>query len=608
MKNLLKMLAYLKSLDPHYIIWMSLTSLISAVTPLVVLTLSRILLNALVAGDTQNNIYILLAALLGTTFLLYNLQAYLKLQVDIRRRRIERRAAQGKSRKLMELDLAFLEDESFLTGLEEIEQKKYISNIGVTSLAEQVESVTGAFFNIILGIGLSFPIFLMPLSTGPISNPVLTVALFTGILLFAAFNTLLNNLNIKAAQEIVAGDLNRINLVFGYYVMRYGSTPEGAKDVRLYTSGFVQDVAKWLYKGSHEFIMTIFKQLGKYPSYQELLLGCNTFLIYAYIAFKAYVLKLPAGDILLFAGTITLVSEGLRNALVARTDLKLNWTYFSEYLEFMNLNEGKREGSLPVEKRLDRAYNLCAEKVSFSYPSTEKQVLKDINIDLQIAKKYAVVGLNGSGKTTMIKLLTRLYDPDQGRIKLNGIDVKKFDYNEYLELFSVVFQDFKLFSLSIAQNVACSTDYDAGKVKACLEKVGFGEMLETMPKGIETCLYTDYEEDGYQISGGEAQKIALARALYKNAPFMILDEPTAALDPVSEFEIYKHFQEIVEDRTTIYISHRLSSCRFCDEILVFDEGQIVQSGTHEELIQDPNGRYFELWNAQAAYYQENAGA
>ncbi|MDO5737997.1 MAG: ABC transporter ATP-binding protein [Eubacteriales bacterium] len=606
MKNLFKMLAHLKSLDHHYMTWMSFFSLISALTPLIVLTLSRFLLNALVTGASQRYIYSLLAGLLGSSFLLYNLQAYLKLQVDIRRRRIERREAQGKSRKLMELDLAFLEDESFLTELEEIEQKKYISNIGVIPLAEQVESMTQAFFNVLFGIGLSLPVFLLPLSAGSINNPLLTVALFAGILLFAGFNSLLNNLNIKAAQEIVAGDLSRINLQFGYYVMRYASTPEGAKDVRLYTSSFVQDVAHWLYRGSHEFILQIFKQLGKFPSYQELLLGFNTFLIYAYIAFKAYVLKLPAGDILLYAGTITLVSEGLRNVLIARTDLKLNWTYFSEYLDFTELGVARYEGSLPVEKRLDRSYSLKAENISFAYPATKKEVLKDINIDLQIGKKYAVVGLNGSGKTTMIKLLTRLYDPDRGTIKLNGIDIKKFAYQEYLELFSVVFQDFKLFSLSISQNVACSMDYDAAKVKACLEKVGFGEMLASMPKGIETCLYTDYEEDGYQISGGEAQKIALARALYKNAPFMILDEPTAALDPVSEFEIYKHFQEIVEDRTTIYISHRLSSCRFCDEILVFDDGQIVQCGNHEELIQDPHGRYYELWNAQAAYYEDKS--
>jgi ATP-binding cassette subfamily B protein len=216
--------------------------------------------------------------------------------------------------------------------------------------------------------------------------------------------------------------------------------------------------------------------------------------------------------------------------------------------------------------------------------------------------------MNGSGKTTFIKLLCRLYDPDEGEIHLNGIDIRKYDYNEYMRLFSIVFQDFKLFSFSLAQNVAASVRYDEKVVEDALDKVGLEKRLETMPKGIETPLYKDFDEDGVEISGGEAQKIALSRALYRDAPIIILDEPTAALDPISEFEIYSKFNEIVGTKTAFYISHRLSSCRFCDEIAVFNEGRIIQKGNHEELLKDEHGKYYELWNSQAQYYNDNASA
>ena len=214
-----------------------------------------------------------------------------------------------------------------------------------------------------------------------------------------------------------------------------------------------------------------------------------------------------------------------------------------------------------------------------------------------------MVGKNGSGKTTFIKLLCRLYDPTEGEILLNGINIKKYDYEEYKTIFSVVFQDFKLFSFSLGENVAASVAYEEEKVISCLEKAGFGERLKNLEKGVHTYLYRNFDEDGIEISGGEVQKAALARALYKDAPFIILDEPTAALDPVAEFEIYSRFNEIVGEKTAVYISHRLSSCRFCNDIAVFDEGRLVQRGSHEELVADKDGKYYELWQAQAQYYE-----
>lgn len=187
---------------------------------------------------------------------------------------------------------------------------------------------------------------------------------------------------------------------------------------------------------------------------------------------------------------------------------------------------------------------------------------------------------------------------------LNGIDIRKYNYRDYMDIFSVVFQDFQLISQSLGANVAGKQEYDREKVKGALTDAGFVERLKTMKDGLDTILYREFAKDGVMVSGGETQKIAIARALYKDAPFIILDEPTAALDPIAEAEIYSKFNDIAGDKTAIYISHRLSSCKFCDEIAVFHEGQIIQQGSHEKLLKEENGKYSELWNAQAQYYKE----
>lgn len=259
-------------------------------------------------------------------------------------------------------------------------------------------------------------------------------------------------------------------------------------------------------------------------------------------------------------------------------------------------------GKLPVEKRLDNQYEIEFRNVSFRYPGTETYALKNLSLKLHIGERMAIVGMNGSGKTTMIKLLCRLYDPQEGEILLNGVDIRKFRQEEYIRLFSVVFQDFKLLSMPLGENVAASLDVDEKLAEQVLRKAGLSERLAKLPEGLETWLYQDIADDGVEISGGEAQKIAIARALYKDAPFVLLDEPTASLDPLSEYEIYSGFDAMVGDKTAIYISHRLSSCRFCDDIAVFHEGRLVQRGTHEELLKDEQGKYYELWNAQAQYY------
>lgn len=245
------------------------------------------------------------------------------------------------------------------------------------------------------------------------------------------------------------------------------------------------------------------------------------------------------------------------------------------------------------------------QNIFFQYPGTGRPALENVSLTLKPGQKTAVVGMNGSGKTTLVKLLCRMYDPDRGRILFNGVDIREYDYKSYMGLFSVVFQDFKLLALPVGENVAAAKEYDVDKVQDCIAKAGLAERVQRMGKGVSTSLYRDIDEDGVEVSGGETQKIALARALYKDAPFVVLDEPTAALNPVSEHEIYSRFEKLVGEKTAVFISHRLSSCRFCDEILVFHEGRLVQRGTHQELLKDQRGQYYKMWQAQARYYNDS---
>ena len=335
---------------------------------------------------------------------------------------------------------------------------------------------------------------------------------------------------------------------------------------------------------------------------KQLLTMTMKILVFLFTAAKAWMGVIGIGNFILYQGTVQKFVEATSELGGNLGELRDNNRYLKETFAYLEMPNQMYKGTLAVEKRDDIDYEIEFRGVSFRYPRSEAWVLRHVNMKFKIGDKLAIVGENGSGKTTFIKLLCRLYDPTEGKILLNGIDITRYRYDEYMDLFSVAFQDYALFAFSIAQNVAASDRVDTARVQNCLNRVGLGEKIANLPKGIHTNIGREYENDGVDFSGGEQQKIALARALYKDAPFMILDEPTAALDPIAEAEIYARFNDIASDKTSVFISHRLSSCRFCDEIAVFHKGRLVQLGSHDELVADENGKYRELWNAQAQYY------
>jgi ATP-binding cassette subfamily B protein len=270
-----------------------------------------------------------------------------------------------------------------------------------------------------------------------------------------------------------------------------------------------------------------------------------------------------------------------------------------EYPEPFLFEEG--EALVPSK---ETPYEIKLENVSFKYKGAEEDTLKNINLTIKPGEKLAVIGLNGAGKTTLVKLICGFYEPTDGEIFLNGVNIKKYNRRDYYRHFSVVFQDFPILPESIAINIAqTDREIDMKNAEKCAEMAGLLEKINKLPKKLETPLGKEIYEDGIELSGGEQQRLMLARALYKDAPIIVLDEPTAALDPIAESEIYKKYNELTGGRTSLYISHRLASARFCDRIILIENGGIAEQGNHDELIKK-EGRYAQLFEIQSRYYRE----
>lgn len=326
----------------------------------------------------------------------------------------------------------------------------------------------------------------------------------------------------------------------------------------------------------------------------------SNFAAYLVIGARALYGVLPIGDVLLYAGSVTRAMSDLQTFLATGSEFDYINSYLSTYEDFIAQPSMAYDGTLPIEKRDDGQYEFAFHDVSFSYPGTDLPVLEHVTLSFTIGDKTALVGRNGAGKTTLIKLLCRLYEPTSGHITLNGIDIRKYNYKEYTQAFSVVFQDFHLFSLPLDENIAAGTEIDEAALQSSLAKVGLTDRVQQLPQGVRTRLYNN-NGSGVDLSGGEAQRTAIARALYKDAPFVILDEPTAALDPIAEAEIYEQFSQMIAGKTAVYISHRMSSCKFCDRIIVLDHGRIAEDGTHDTLLAN-HGIYANLYETQAQYY------
>lgn len=450
--------------------------------------------------------------------------------------------------------------------------------------------------------------------------------LMTSCIGFIVYLALLTNLNLWLAALVAATTAvsyfasKRIN-EWGYlhrseeleltkrieYANKTATSREFAKDIRMFgLRGWLEDL--W---GSTMRLYSAFcaKRERKYI-WANIIDIVLTFLrngiAYAFLIGITVKNGLPASQFLLYFAALSGFAQWvveILDKLSVMHKQSLDISTIREFLDWdepFDLNGGERIAFEP-----NKQYEIRLDNVSFRYPKADKDTLSHINLTVHPGEKLAIVGLNGAGKTTLVKLVCGFLDPTEGRILLNGEDIRKFNRNDYYALFSAVFQEFSVLDVTVKENVAqCVDGIDETRVWQCIDKAGLTEKIQSLPKGIETHLGRRVFKDGVEFSGGQTQRLMLARALYKNAPILVLDEPTAALDPIAENDIYQKYNEMTHGRTSFFISHRLASTRFCDRIIFVDGGKIAEEGTHDELLKTGGG-YAYLFEVQSKYYRSD---
>lgn len=493
------------------------------------------------------------------------------------------------SEKIMNLEYSYLENPYYLDLKERavftVQNQNVISNliIAMSELLSRGATLVG-LVTILISLG-----------------PVLLIVLLIGIGLMILAYAGVSKYQTEAMQETIP-----INRRFGYY-FNLAFDKEVQKDIRLYQMEpmvtervveFSNDTCDLFEKMQIRFG----KAMGQMAAIGE---GIAAF-SYGYVGLRTLgttlgpqlsigALTMYVSAAINFSSMVTLFGQ----SVVALMQF-LNW--LDPYMEFMSLaEETKSTGKMLFEGDVE---TLEFRNVTFTYPKAEKAVLQNVSFSIRKGEKISIVGLNGAGKSTLVKLICRMYQADSGEILINGRNIYDYEYMSYMKTISAVFQDYRLFNFSIAENISCQEkDSNVEEVNRLVHEVGLEEKVKELPLGIESRFGKEYDEDGIEMSGGQAQKIAIARALYKKASMVILDEPASALDPIAEAEIYEKFNSLVEDKTAIYISHRMSSSVFCDKILIIDEGTVADFDTHEHLMQKTESLYYKLFMSQAENYK-----
>ena len=562
-----------------YFVLLLITSLITALASIFGAYTISLLISFIEKGNYQDAIYcgIIVTAVEGLLFLL---KLFLDKRTQTANEYMQEKINHRLALKITSLPFQNLEDPYY------IELKKNaqmgINNMGAIQMF--LQGILSIFSNVITMISLGVIIVSF--------NWVLIIALAIGIILSTVITLLSTKVQIKFFKELLP-----INFKYQYYLDALYSI-NNAKDFRFYKTYEVID-DKFI-----TFCDEVTNQFGKLSKKRGLLESSYSTIQYLVMGFVYIVVgittiknsfaissfSLTVSSAITFSTCVSAIINSSSNFMRAVE-------YVKPVMEFMGIKEDKDVGEI----ELKNIESITFENVSFSYPKTEKLVLDNVSFTINKNEKISIVGLNGAGKTTIVKLLCKLYRPNSGVIKINGIDIYQYSYESYMRKISTVFQDFKLFNYSILDNIAPNiSEEEAIKLS---QEVGLYDKIKELPMGIKSNLGKDYENDGVELSGGQMQKIAIARAIHKPADLLILDEPTSALDPIAEAEIYENFNQLAQNRMAIYISHRMSSSIFCDKILVLNEGKIEDFAPHSELMKKEDSLYYQLFMTQAMNYR-----
>jgi len=584
-KGLLFFIKFSWQHEKKYIIYRVLNQLLSALIPIAAVVMPRYIINELTGKQRLEYIALYIGILAGYIFIASSLSSWLSWTGFTHRIKISQAFNVFLHQKTTQADYADIESSRYLEMKEQAEKFLFGNWKGFSYVLDMAIEVIGKTFTLVGVIAVVASL-----------DPAI-VLLFTALVFISSYV----ELNVQRKQADM-----RLSLVLTErQTMYYGQVLEDfsyGKEIRQNSMGI------WLMEREKEHWEKGYKTYKKSNALGIKSGVCNslTSLIQQVVSYTYLVTRflggvITIGDFSMYVAGVAAFSTAMRSVMQNIVEVAEYRKYYDAIEEYLDIPAKMRNNKhLPLPQG---GHNIEFVNVSFKYPGQCGYALKNININLPFGCKFSVVGENGAGKTTFIKLISRIYDPTEGKILLDGVDIRDIDYDAYMSLFSTVFQDYKLFALTLKDNIALSaSDYTSDeKVEKVMRKAGLGEKLDSLPNGIYTLLYRNFGGEGFEPSGGEGQKIAIARALFKNAPIVILDEPTAALDPRAEYDIYRNFNELVSGKTAVYISHRMSSTRFCDEIVVFDKGEIVERGTHDELIFF-NGRYAEMFDLQAKYY------
>lgn len=592
----------------RYIIPLSiLQSVLNAFFPYVELYFSTYIINSLLESDYRQGILFVLYLII-INLLLGSMIDILDKSTSYRAKKIHQFMLKQIDQKVMELDFEELENTNLLQQITDaIYVTEHIGGYDVFILyyRQFVESIiqTIASFVIICSLCLKLPQSFQGDFLSIVLECILPFLVIVG-------TAVMNIITSKKASNLfrmrsLEGYKKKMNVerILNYYASDVYMNYSMGKDIRLFgMKDLILDYHENALEESVAFYQKYYADAGKNKeTIMDISHALCTFTAYLIVIKKVVEKTVTIGEFSKYVGAVTLLNKSMSKIIDVNNKIILQTEFIKIFDDVLNLSNPKDTGTRKVELNTKKENIIEFHNVSYRYSGNKEDSLKNISCKIVFGTHTALVGRNGSGKTTFVKLLCRLYDPTEGYITLNGINIKEFRYKEYLELFSIVFQDFKLFAFTLQENITLTKKYDSSKIETCLKKAGIKEYVEQLPEGLHTIMF-QYTGNGVNFSGGEQQKIAIARALYKDSPIVIFDEPTAALDPISEYHVYNNLRKMVEGKTSISISHRMGSCKSCEKILVFDDGKLIQKGTHEELVSKKQGRYYELYQAQKRYY------
>lgn len=589
--TLKRLLDNITNQDKKIYLYFAIYTIAAAIYPFFAIVLPKLLITELSLGDRADLVYVV--GIIGGYFILTSIFGFIRTYINgctyPRLTKLRLIYIKDVFDKIISVDYKHMEDSTFFDNNERAFSATSSNNNGIEGIYHKLFGIPATLLTITV---LTF--FIGRLNLFVLLGLIMNI----GVTIFIQRSV--HNFQYKKKEELAHAERRK-----GYYYKTTHDFTYG-KDIRLYQlkerilSNYNKEIEKYL--NIHKLIKNREFLLG--------ILSLITLILSDAITYGVLIIKTLNGmsiaDFSMYLAAVAGLSLMLKTVAGDIAFIINEGQYVYDYFNFIEKDLGEKGGTREAIK--DDTLEVVFDNVSFCYPGTDKYIFKNLNFTIHKGERLAIVGINGAGKSTLVKLMVGLFDVTEGEIRINGIPIKEFDKKQLFSMFSVVFQDVNILAFTVKENVACSSvDIDEERVNDALQRVGLKEKIEKLPKGMEQMMLKIIEEDGAELSGGESQKLSIARALYKGGNMVIMDEPTAALDALAEAEIYENFSELVKGKTSVYISHRLASTKFCDKIALFDGTGLKEYGNHDELMK-LEGDYYHMFSVQGKYYTEGAYA